>query len=162
MAEAVGDAELLEQRLGLEVSDPDRGYLPVSHGPTVDDLDHRIGAPNTLVDDRVDTAVRGDDTETTVVTASKPLKQLSVTSGEYGFRLTCPNFPHQRRPLRGGVDAGRFLPGVSRASPWLVSQNADRLAFAWSVQWVARCDGSVQRSQTPATARIDRIFVARA
>ena len=63
MAEAVGDAELLEQRLGLEVSDPDRGDLPVSHGPTVDDLDHRIGAPNTLIDDRVDTAVRGDDTD---------------------------------------------------------------------------------------------------
>src|ERR1700756_2553539 len=63
VAEAVGDAELLEQRLGLEVSDPDRGDLPVSDGPAVDDLDHRIGAPDTLVDDRVDTAVPGDNTD---------------------------------------------------------------------------------------------------
>ena len=33
---------------------------------------------------------------TTVVTASKPLKQLSVTSGEYGFRLT--NLPEFSTP----------------------------------------------------------------
>jgi hypothetical protein len=59
----VGNAELLEQRLGLEVSNPDRGDLSVSDGPTVDDLDHRIGASHTLVDDRVDTAVRGDNTD---------------------------------------------------------------------------------------------------
>jgi len=63
MAEAVGDAELLEQRLRLEISDPDRSDLPVSESPTVDDLDHRIGAHDTLVDDRVDTAVLGDDTD---------------------------------------------------------------------------------------------------
>ena len=61
--EGVGNAELLKQRLGLEVSNPDRGDLSVSDGPTVDDLDHRIGASHTLVDDRVDTAVRGDNTD---------------------------------------------------------------------------------------------------
>jgi hypothetical protein len=59
MAEAVGDAELIEQRLGLKVSDPDRSDFPVSDGPTIDDLDHRICALDTLVDDRVDTAVLG-------------------------------------------------------------------------------------------------------
>src|SRR5271170_655254 len=63
MAEAVGDTELVEQRLGLEISDPDRSGLPVSDGPTVDDLDHRSGAHNTLVDDRVDAAVLGDNAD---------------------------------------------------------------------------------------------------
>ena len=69
VAEAVGDAELVEQRLGLEIGDPDRGDLPFSDGPTVDDLDHRAGAPNTLVDDRVDTAVRGDGTDVAAIGA---------------------------------------------------------------------------------------------
>jgi len=74
------------------------------------------------------------------------------------------NLPEFSTPAE--VPSGVLTQDVSflgiRASPWLVSLNADRLAFAWSVQWVARCDGSVQRSQTPATPRIDRIFVARA
>src|SRR5712664_272198 len=42
--EAVRDAELVEQRLRLEVSDPDRGGLAVLDGPVLGDLDHGVAA----------------------------------------------------------------------------------------------------------------------
>src|SRR5258708_30907947 len=42
--EAVRDAELVEQRLRLEVSDPDRGRLAVLDGPVLGDLDHGVAA----------------------------------------------------------------------------------------------------------------------
>jgi hypothetical protein len=38
--ELVGDAEFVEQRLGLEIGDPDRRDLAVSDGPNIDDFDY--------------------------------------------------------------------------------------------------------------------------
>src|SRR5580700_4568000 len=42
--EAVRDTELVEQRLRLEVGDPDRGCLAVLDGPVLGDLDHGVAA----------------------------------------------------------------------------------------------------------------------
>ena len=57
------DTELVQQGLGFEIGNPDRRDPAVSDGPTVDDLDDRVGAHNTLIYDRVDTAVLGDNAD---------------------------------------------------------------------------------------------------
>src|SRR5260370_23597690 len=50
--EAVRDAELVEQRLRLEVGDPDRGCLAVPDGPVLGDLDHGVAARESEIHQR--------------------------------------------------------------------------------------------------------------
>jgi hypothetical protein len=59
--ELVGDAEFVEQRLGLEIGDPDRRDLPVSDSPNVDDFDYCVGAGNSHVDRRGDASALSDN-----------------------------------------------------------------------------------------------------
>ena len=74
--EPVGDTEFVEQRLGFEISNPDRRHPAAPNGPTVDDLDDRIGAHNTLVYDRVDAAFLGDDAD---VAEAREIEHLGKT-----------------------------------------------------------------------------------
>jgi hypothetical protein len=59
----MSQTELVKQCLRFEIGNPDGRDLAVPDGLTVDDLDDRGGAHNTLVDDRVDVAVFGDNAD---------------------------------------------------------------------------------------------------
>src|SRR5580700_8813892 len=59
--EAVRDAELVEQRLRLEVSDPDRGCLAVPDRPVLGDLDHGVAAGESEIHQRHHALVLGKE-----------------------------------------------------------------------------------------------------
>jgi NAD(P)-dependent dehydrogenase (short-subunit alcohol dehydrogenase family) len=50
--EAVGDSELLKQRLGLEIGDPDRSRFVLPHGPVLGNLDHGVAPGDTDIHER--------------------------------------------------------------------------------------------------------------
>src|SRR6202011_3879757 len=60
-AEAVGDAELVEQSLRLEIGDPDGCGLAVPDGPVLGDLDHRVATGDAEIHQRHHMLVRGKE-----------------------------------------------------------------------------------------------------
>jgi hypothetical protein len=59
--EAVRDDELVEQRLRLEVGDPDRDGLAVLDGPVLGDLDHGVAAGESEIHQRHHALVLGKE-----------------------------------------------------------------------------------------------------
>jgi hypothetical protein len=83
----MSQTELVKQCLRFEIGNPDGRDLAVPDGLTVDDLDDRGGAHNTLVDDRVDVAVFGDNAD---VAEPREIEHIGKTGSTWSRKSVAP------------------------------------------------------------------------